>query len=96
MNAAWVRRLDIAGLVASVATLVLTIVWAFPLLWSFAATVIPRETPLQFVRIYGQVLFESELGRGYVNSIVTSGGVTAIVLAISALQYWWTRRKTAQ
>lgn len=84
MNPAWVRRLDIAGLVASVATLVLTIVWAFPLLWSFAATVIPRETPLQFVRIYGQVLFESELGRWYINSIVTSGGVTAIVLAISA------------
>ena len=84
MNAAWVRRLDIAGLVASVVTLALTLVWAFPLLWSFAATVIPRETPLQFVRIYGQVLFESELGRWYINSIVTSGGVTAIVLAISA------------
>ena len=84
MNATWVRRLDIAGLIASVLTLALTLVWAFPLLWSFAATVIPRETPLQFVRIYGQVLFESELGRWYVNSIVTSGGVTAIVLAISA------------
>jgi multiple sugar transport system permease protein len=84
MNAAWVRRLDMAGLVASVLTLALTLVWAFPLLWSFAATVIPRETPLQFVRIYGQVLFESELGRWYINSIVTSGGVTAIVLAISA------------
>ena len=84
MNATWVRRLDIAGLIASVLTLALTLVWAFPLLWSFAATVIPRETPLQFVRIYGQVLFESELGRWYINSIVTSGGVTAIVLAISA------------
>ena len=84
MNATWVRRLDIAGLIASVLTLALTLVWAFPLLWSFAATVIPRETPLQFVRIYGQVLFESELGRWYINSIVTSGGVTVIVLAISA------------
>ena len=84
MSAAWVRRLDIAGLVASVATLGLTLLWAFPLLWSCAAPVAPRATPLQFVRVYGQVLFESELGRWYVNSIVTSGGVTVIVLAISA------------
>lgn len=84
MSAAWVRRLDVAGLVASVVTLLLTLVWAFPLLWSFAATVVPRDTPLQFVRVYGQVLFESELGRWYINSIVTSGGVTVIVLAISA------------
>ena len=84
MNGVWVRRLDVAGLVASVATLLLTLVWAFPLLWSFATTVVPRETPLQFVRVYGQVLFESELGRWYINSIVTSGGVTVIVLAISA------------
>ena len=63
MNAVWVRRLDAAGLIASVLTLVITLVWAFPLVWSFAATVLPRETPLQFVRVYGQVLFESELGR---------------------------------
>ena len=84
MNGVWVRRLDVAGLVASVATLLLTLVWAFPLLGSFATTVVPRETPLQFVRNYGQVLFESELGRWYINSIVTSGGVTVIVLAISA------------
>jgi multiple sugar transport system permease protein len=84
MSAAWVRRLDAAGLAASVLTLGLTLVWAFPLLWSFVATVVPRETPLQFVQIYGQVLFESELGRWYINSIVTSGGVTVIVLAISA------------
>ena len=84
MNAVWVRRLDVAGLIASVVTLLLMLVWAFPLLWSFVATVLPRETPLQFVRNYGQVLFESELGRWYINSIITSGGVTAIVLAISA------------
>lgn len=84
MNATWVRRLDVAGLVASLLTLLLTLVWAFPLLWSFAATVVPRETPVQFVRVYGEVLFESELGRWYINSIVTSSGVTAIVLAISA------------
>jgi multiple sugar transport system permease protein len=84
VNATWVRWLDVAGLVASLLTLLLTLVWAFPLLWSFAATVVPRETPVQFVRVYGEVLFESELGRWYINSIVTSSGVTAIVLAISA------------
>ena len=84
MNPVLVRRLDIGGLVATLVTLALMIVWAFPLTWSFLATVVPREGPFDFVRTYGYVLFETQLGRWYVNSIVTSGGVTVIVLAISA------------
>jgi len=84
MSATRVRRLDVAGLVASLATLVLALAWAFPLLWSFAATVLPGDSPLQFLQVYGRVLFETQLGRWYINSIVTSGAVTAIVLAISA------------
>jgi multiple sugar transport system permease protein len=84
MNAVWTRRLDIGGLVASLLTLVLVVVWAFPLTWSFLATVVPRGGPFDFVRTYGYVLFETQLGRWYINSIVTSGAVTVVVLAISA------------
>lgn len=84
MSAQWVRRLNLGGFVATLLTLGLALVWAFPLAWSFAATVVPRQGPLSFVRTYGYVLFETDLGRWYVNSIVTSGAVTAIVVAISA------------
>jgi multiple sugar transport system permease protein len=66
-------------------TLVLTVAWAFPLLWSFQQTVLPRDGSWDdVVRTYGAILFESQLGRWYLNSLITSGGVTIIVLAISA------------
>ena len=84
MNAVWLRRLDLGGMVASAASLVLVVVWAFPLVWSLLATVVPQEATSDFLRTYGYVLFETDLGRWYINSIVTSGGVTAIVLAISS------------
>src|SRR3954465_13635799 len=37
VNPGLVRRLDVVGAAVSLLTLVLTIVWAFPLLWSIAA-----------------------------------------------------------
>lgn len=84
MNAVWTRRLDVGGLIASVAGLVLALVWAFPLVWSLLATAVPRESTSDVLSIYGKVLFATELGRWYINSIVTSSAVTAIVLAISS------------
>ncbi len=84
MSAAWVRRLDVGGLIASIASLVLVVIWAFPLVWSLVGTIVPQEAGAGMLRTYGYVLFETDLGRWYVNSIVTSGGVTAIVLAVSS------------
>ncbi|RYE11244.1 MAG: carbohydrate ABC transporter permease [Hyphomicrobiales bacterium] len=84
MSATTIRRLDLIGLCLSALGLVLALLWAFPLLWSVAATVLPHGSPMDFVRTYGYVLFETQLGRWYLNSIITSGGVTLIVLAISA------------
>ncbi len=84
MNPVLVRRLDMGGLIFSALTLVLVVVWAFPLVWSILATVLPREAERDFLATYGYVLFETDLGRWYLNSIITSGGVTIIVLAISS------------
>lgn len=86
MNALLARRLDIVGMLVSLLTLVLAIVWAFPIYWSLAASVTPApgDSPLTVIENYRQVLFETSLGRWYINSIVTSGGVTLIVLAISS------------
>jgi multiple sugar transport system permease protein len=84
MNAIWLRRFDVGGLAVSVMTVVLVVVWAFPVIWALFTTAAPAETTSGFLGTYSYVLFETDLGRWYLNSIVTSGGVTAIVLAISS------------
>ena len=84
MNAIWQRRLDVGGLVLSALGLVLVVVWIFPLAWSLLATMVPQQGTSDFLSIYGYVLFETDMGRWYINSIVTSSGVTIIVLAISS------------
>lgn len=86
MSPRWWRRLDIAGATLSILTLVLAVLWAFPILWSVSATVAPQDAgePFGFIATYSHMLFETDLGRWYINSLVTSGGVTLIVLAISS------------
>ncbi len=86
MSARWWRRLDIAGAALSALTLVLAVLWAFPILWSVSATVVPQDAgePFGFIATYYRMLFETDLGRWYINSLVTSGGVTLIVLGISS------------
>jgi multiple sugar transport system permease protein len=86
MSAILAKRLDAAGMFLSLLTLALAIVWAFPIYWSLFATVTPApgDSLLTVVDSYSKVLFETSLGRWYINSIVTSGGVTILVLAISS------------
>jgi multiple sugar transport system permease protein len=85
MSPAWIRRLDAGGLFIAVLTLALAIVWAFPLLWTAERTMLPHDGSWgELAQTYGRLLFESQIGRWYLNSIITSGGVTIIVLAISA------------
>lgn len=86
MSALLAKRLDAAGMLVSLLTLGLAVLWAFPIYWSIVATVTPTPDGsfLTVIDNYRQVLFETSLGRWYINSIVTSGGVTIIVLAISS------------
>jgi len=84
MNAIWLKRLDMGGLIFAVTSLVLVVLWVFPLVWSLLATVLPQDDTSNFLRTYGYVLFETDLGRWYINSIVTSSGVTIIVLVTSS------------
>lgn len=84
MNVAWMRRLDLGGMAVSAASLVLLLLWAFPIFWALVATTSPTEATGGFFRTYGNVLFKTDLGRWYLNSIVTSGGVTVVVIAISS------------
>jgi multiple sugar transport system permease protein len=81
------RRLDLAGGALAVLTLLLVLIWAFPLVWAITMTVVPRGengSILDLLSVYGEVLVTTQIGRWYLNSLVTSGGVTLIVLAISS------------
>jgi multiple sugar transport system permease protein len=86
MTALKAKQFDAVGMLVSLLTLALAIIWAFPICWSLYATATPApgDSPLAVIENYRQVLFETSLGRWYINSIVTSGGVTLIVLAISS------------
>jgi multiple sugar transport system permease protein len=85
-RAGMMRRLDVAGAAISLLTLAIALLWAFPLYWAAFATVVPGQggSLFGFVQNYAYRLFQTNLGRFYINSLVTSGGITIAVLAISS------------
>ena len=108
------RHLDLIGLVITLTTLVFAVAWAFPLYWSLVTTFKPEYEvvrpgvqlwPEHFtLEAYVHVLTRTKIGIWYLNSLITSGAVTAIVVtmavgagyAISQLKFpgrrllWWT------
>jgi len=88
------RRLlvaDRAGFVLTIAAVIGALLWGFPIFFSVFETLKPgREAATlgewltEVGRLYGRVIFETDLGRWYLNSIITSVGVTAGVILISA------------
>ena len=108
------RHLDLISLVITLMTLFLAVVWAFPLYWGLVTTFKPEYEvvrpgvqlwPEHFtLEAYIHVLTRTKIGIWYLNSLITSGAVTAIVVtmaagagyAISQLKFpgrrffWWT------
>ena len=68
--------------------------WAFPLYWGLITTFKPEYRvvrpgfalwPRHFTfENYGHVLLETKIGLWYVNSLITSGAVTIIVVMMAA------------
>jgi multiple sugar transport system permease protein len=90
-----IKALDIAGLVATVLTLIAAIIWAFPLYWGLITTfkvendvvqpgieLWPRRFTLE---AYTHVLFNTKIGTWYINSLVTALGTTFLVVVLGAL-----------
>ena len=78
---------DRGAMVLALVTLEATLGIGFPLFWALAVTLGPPRGgggPLDGLAMYGRLLVETDIGRWYLNSIITSGGVTLGVLAISA------------
>lgn len=88
------RRIDLAGLVITLATLLGAVFWAFPLYWGLVTTFKPEYEvvrpgvalwPHHFtLENYGHVLLETKIGLWYINSLITSGAVTVIVVMMAA------------
>jgi multiple sugar transport system permease protein len=87
-------RFNAADAVLTLITLAAAIAWAFPLYWTVVTTLKPEydvvapgvrllpQTPTLASYIY--VLGHTIIGQWYVNSLVTAGAVTILVVAMSA------------
>lgn len=88
------RTLDTGGLILTLVTLVFALLWAFPIYWALVTTLKPESQvigkSLDFLPrtwtfdAYWHVLVNTQIGRWYLNSLVTSLAVTVLTLAISA------------
>jgi multiple sugar transport system permease protein len=88
------RHLDLIGLVITLITCVVAIVWAFPLYWGLVTTFKPEyEVVRPGVQLwpehftfenYLHVLLQTKIGIWYLNSIITSSAVAVLVVGISA------------
>ena len=86
--------MDLVGLVVTLVTVVAAVLWAFPLYWGLVTTFKPEYEvvrpgvelwPEHFtLENYAHVLLQTKIGLWYVNSLITSGAVTIIVVMMSA------------
>jgi multiple sugar transport system permease protein len=88
------RHWDLVGLVFTLITLALAILWAFPLYWGLVTTFKPEYEvvrpgvqlwPEHFtLEAYIHVLTRTKIGLWYINSLVTSVAVTVVVVIMAA------------
>ena len=88
------QRINKAGAVLTLITVLAGICWAFPIYWVLATTFKPEQDivqpgvelwPKHFTAdAYTHAIFETKLGLWYLNSLITSLSVTVLVLGMSA------------
>ena len=89
-----IRNLDLVGGVVTLITVIAAALWAFPLYWALVTTFKPEnEVVRPIVELwpehftfenYLHVLFETNIGYWYVNSLITSAAVTILVVLMAA------------
>lgn len=94
MNAITLRRINLGSMVMSVLTLLGAIFWAFPLYWAIITTMKPEQDIVRpglnlwpetwTLEAYAHVLFNTKIGVWYLNSLVTAGSATVLVIMMSA------------
>ena len=89
------KAFDIGGLILTVITVIFALLWAFPIYWGVVTSLKPESQvvakTVEFlprtwtIDAYLHTLFNTMIGRWYLNSLVTSLAVTLITLVTSAL-----------
>jgi multiple sugar transport system permease protein len=89
-----VRVLDKGGLALTLITLVFAIIWAFPLYWALITTLKPEFEVVQpqivlwpknfTLDAYAYVFEHTSILIWYFNSLITSGGITLLVILMGA------------
>lgn len=89
-----IKAFDIGGLILSLVTLVCAVLWAFPLYWAVVTSLKPEFQVVEpgfapwprtlTFEAYVHILTNTRIGVWYMNSLVTSLGVTILVLLMGA------------
>lgn len=90
-----IKRLNLAGLVLTLATVVLAILWAFPLYWGVISSLKPEDEVVRpYIELWPETLTfthyifaltNTEIGTWYLNSIVTALAITLFTVVSSML-----------
>lgn len=90
-----IKRIDFGALILTLVTVVCAVLWAFPIYWGVITSLKPESQviskTIEFlprtwtIDAYWHVLVNTMIGRWYINSLVTSLGVTVLTLITSAL-----------
>jgi multiple sugar transport system permease protein len=93
MNAVTARRLNIAGLLITLVTVICAVLWAFPLYWGVVSSLKPEnEVVRPYIELwpdtltfshYVFALTQTEIGRWYLNSVVVAIAVTILTVGSS-------------
>jgi multiple sugar transport system permease protein len=90
-----VRRWNIVGALITLLTVAAAVIWAFPLYWGTISSLKPEDEVIRpFIELwpdtltfqhYVFALTETQIGRWYLNSVVTALGVTILTISTSML-----------
>ena len=88
------RRINLAGGLVTALTALGAVIWFFPIYWGVITSLKPEQDVVRpgvhllperwSVDAYVSVLTQTQIGRWYLNSLVTSLGVTVLVILMSA------------
>ena len=93
MTSGRLQKLNLFGGIITVFTLICAIIWAFPIYWGIVSSLKPEDEVVRpYIELWPETLTfdhywfaltETQIGRWYINSIVTALGVTVLTVSTS-------------
>lgn len=93
MTSGRLQKLNLFGGIITVFTLLCAIIWAFPIYWGIVSSLKPEDEVVRpYIELWPETLTfdhywfaltETQIGRWYINSIVTALGVTVLTVSTS-------------